>query len=237
VLLDDDFSNIVKGVEEGRAVYSNSRKFLAYVLASNVPELVPYLAYTLFGVPLPLTVPQILAVDLGTDLVPALGLGAEQPEPQTMTEPPRPRRESLLAAGLLPRAYGVLGMSEAIAAMTAYAVALRTPDGYATAGSVGHRAAATACFVAIVVMQAANVFSCRSEVRSSFALATGPSRLVWTGIVLEVAAVALVVWSPLGHMLFDAVPFRLVVWPILVGFAALRLGLDAVTKSARRSFG
>ena len=78
VLLDDNFASIVAAIEEGRAVYDNIRKFLTYILTSNVPELVPYLAYAFFNVPLALTILQILAVDLGTDMVPALGLGAEK---------------------------------------------------------------------------------------------------------------------------------------------------------------
>ena len=70
VLTDDNFASIVSAIEEGRAVYSNIRKFVTYIFASNVPEAVPFVAYMLFDVPLPLTVMQILAVDLGTDLIP-----------------------------------------------------------------------------------------------------------------------------------------------------------------------
>ena len=77
VLLDDNFASIVNAIEEGRAVFENIRKFLTYILTSNIPELVPYLAFAFARVPLALTVMQILAVDLGTDMVPALGLGAE----------------------------------------------------------------------------------------------------------------------------------------------------------------
>ena len=91
VLLDDNFASIVAAVEEGRAVYDNIRKFLTYILTSNVPELVPYLAFAFFGMPLALTILQILAVDLGTDMLPALGLGAEKPEAAVMARPPRTR--------------------------------------------------------------------------------------------------------------------------------------------------
>ena len=79
ILLDDNFASIVVAIEEGRAVYDNVGKFLTYILTSNIPELVPYLAYSLARIPLPLTIMQILAVDLGTDMLPALALGAEQP--------------------------------------------------------------------------------------------------------------------------------------------------------------
>jgi sodium/potassium-transporting ATPase subunit alpha len=110
ILLDDNFATIVNAIEEGRAVYANIRKFSTYVLASNVPEVVPYLAYGLFGIPLALTVPQILAVDLGTDMVPALALGAEKPDAGIMAIPPRPRSERLMNLPLLLRAYVFLGL-------------------------------------------------------------------------------------------------------------------------------
>ena len=97
ILLDDNFASIVAAVEEGRAVFENIRKFLTYILTSNIPELVPYLAFVLFRIPLPLTIIQILAVDLGTDMLPALALGAERPDPGLMRQPPRPRSERLLS--------------------------------------------------------------------------------------------------------------------------------------------
>jgi calcium-translocating P-type ATPase len=84
VLLDDNFASIVAAVEEGRAVFDNIRKFLTYILTSNIPEVVPYLAFVLFKIPLPLTIIQILAVDLGTDMLPALALGAEAPNHAVM---------------------------------------------------------------------------------------------------------------------------------------------------------
>ena len=81
VLLDDNFASIVNAIEEGRAVFSNIRKFLTYILAHNVPELVPYLAFSLFSIPLALTPIQILSIDMGTDSLTALGLGVEKPDP------------------------------------------------------------------------------------------------------------------------------------------------------------
>lgn len=82
VLLDDNFASIVNAVEEGRAVFENIRRFLTYILAHNVPELIPYLAFMLFKIPLPLTPLQILSVDMGTDSLTALGLGVERPGPK-----------------------------------------------------------------------------------------------------------------------------------------------------------
>jgi magnesium-transporting ATPase (P-type) len=87
VLLDDNFASIVNAIEEGRAVYENIRKFLTYILTSNIPELIPYLAFVLFRIPLPLTIIQILAVDLGTDMLPALAL-APSGHRSLMQQPP-----------------------------------------------------------------------------------------------------------------------------------------------------
>ena len=111
VLLDDNFASIVNAVAEGRTVFENIRKFLTYILTSNIPELVPYLAFAFARVPLALTVIQILAVDLGTDMVPALGLGAEPTDSRVMQRPPRSRQDRLLTPRLLGRAYLFLGFA------------------------------------------------------------------------------------------------------------------------------
>ena len=135
VILDDNFASIVNGIEEGRAVFENIRKFLTYILTSNIPELVPYLAFAFAGVPLALTIVQILAVDLGTDMVPALGLGAEPPDHAVMRRPPRRREDRLLTAGLLVRAYVFLGSCQAIAAMAALLRPFRSRVGVGTGTS------------------------------------------------------------------------------------------------------
>mgnify|MGYP005851896901 CR=1 FL=1 len=160
VLADDHFATIVNAIEEGRAVFANARKFLTYILTSNVPEIVPYLAFVLLRIPLPLTVVQILAVDLGTDLLPALALGAERPDPDVMARPPRSRRERLLSTPLLLRAYGFLGPIQAAAAMAAYFAVLDAGGwtwGQTRAPSDPlYLRATTACLAAIVAMQVAN---------------------------------------------------------------------------------
>ncbi|MCL5060621.1 MAG: cation-transporting P-type ATPase, partial [Candidatus Thermoplasmatota archaeon] len=124
ILLDDNFASIVTAIEEGRAVFANLRKFLTYILTSNIPEIVPYLAFVLFRIPLPLTIIQILAVDLGTDMLPALALGAEKPDPDVMRRPPRARHERLLSWSLIARAYLFLGVLEAAAAMAVFFLVL-----------------------------------------------------------------------------------------------------------------
>ena len=119
VLADDNFASIVVAIEEGRAVFANIRNLLTYIFTSNVPELIPYLAFVVLRIPLPLTIVQILAVDLGTDMLPALGLGPEKPAPNTMKTPPRSRTDRLLNGPLLVRAYLFLVLMQAAAAMSA----------------------------------------------------------------------------------------------------------------------
>ena len=128
VLTDDNFASIVAAVEEGRAVFDNIRKFLTYVLTSNVPELIPYLSFVLFRIPLALTIIQVLGVDLGTDMLPALALGAEKPAPGVMNRPPRSRKDRLLPWWLLIRVYFCLGLMESVTAMSAFFFVLISAD-------------------------------------------------------------------------------------------------------------
>jgi Ca2+-transporting ATPase len=101
ILLDDNFATIVEAVKEGRGIYSNIKKFITYILTSNVPELIPTFFVVFMNVPPALTVLQILSVDLGTDLVPALALGAEEPEEKLLEEPPRKATDPLISRKLV----------------------------------------------------------------------------------------------------------------------------------------
>src|SRR5581483_3654774 len=107
VLTDDNFATIVAAIEAGRQVFDNVRKFILYIFAHATPEVVPFLVFALSGgtVPLPLTVLQILAIDLGTEILPALALGREPAEPGLMERQPRPRSEGVVTAALLFRAW------------------------------------------------------------------------------------------------------------------------------------
>ncbi len=122
ILTDDNFASIVRAIEEGRGVYGNIRKFLTYILTSNMSEGAPSAAFLLSrgGIPLPLTVMQILAIDLGTDMVPALGLGTERPEPGVMDRPPRAPTERLMNRSVLIKAFVWYGLLETIFSMSAY---------------------------------------------------------------------------------------------------------------------
>ena len=237
ILLDDNFATIVAAIQEGRAVYANIRKFLTYILASNIPELVPYLAFVLFKIPLALPIIQILAVDLGTDMVPALALGAEPSTPGSMQVPPRSARERLLDFRLLARAYLWLGPMQAVAAMAAFLFVL--DQGGWRYGEVlaaqdpRYLQATTACLTAIVIMQVANLFICRSPERQGFTLNLFSNPLIAVGLVVELALLACIVYTPWGNLVFGTAPLPAAMWLFAVPFALGMLALEAGRKWIR----
>ncbi|HQY48535.1 MAG TPA: HAD-IC family P-type ATPase, partial [Usitatibacteraceae bacterium] len=228
VLLDDNFASIVNAIEEGRAVFDNIRKFLAYILTSNIPELVPYLAHVLARIPLPLTVIQILAVDLGTDMLPALALGAERPHREVMRRPPRPAGERLLNGPLLARAYLWLGMLQAAAAMAAFLLVLRASGwqwGEMPARlDPAYLEATTACLAAIVVAQVVNVFLCRHPQEPALPFRYGDNPLLVAGIAFELALILAIVYTPAGNAAFGTRPLGPGPWLAMVAMA-LAIGL------------
>ena len=124
VLLDDSFATIVKAIERGRAVYNNIRRFLVYLFTHNIGELFPIVFATLAGLPVvPLNALQVLSIDLGSDVLPALALGAEEPEPGLLKQPPRPRTERLLSRGVIGR-FVFLGLIQAVGATASFYFAL-----------------------------------------------------------------------------------------------------------------
>ena len=234
VLLDDNFASIVNAIEEGRAVYENIRKFLTYILAHNVPEVVPYLAFSLFNIPLALTPIQILSVDMGTDTLTALGLGVERPVPRVMQRPPRSRQERLFDWPLAWRAYLFLGMIEAVAAMGAFFFVLHGAGWVfgqtLSADDPVYLRATTACLIAIVVMQIVNVFLCRSTTRSVVSTGLFGNAWIGWGVASEVALVVLIVYTPLGNLIFGTAPIPGNVWLFVAPFAVTMLALEELRK-------
>lgn len=236
ILLDDNFASIIAAIEEGRAVYENIRKFLAYILTSNIPEIIPYLAFALFKIPLPLTIIQILAVDLGTDMLPALGLGATKPEPGSMSRPPRPRKERLLDWRLLVRAYVFLGLLEAVVSMSAYFFVLHSGGWYwgksIDSGDSLYLQATTACLSAIIVTQVVNVFLCKTPGRSVFGSDLFDNRIILWGIVLEVLLILMIDYTAWGNLIFGTLPIAPEVWLFILPFVLGMLLLEELRKFA-----
>jgi magnesium-transporting ATPase (P-type) len=197
----------------------------------------------LFRIPLPLTIIQILAVDLGTDMLPALALGAEKPDPAVMRRPPRRRDEPLLSWGLLARAYLFLGVLQAAAAMAVFWLVLegagwRYGEVLAKTDPLYLRAT-TACLATIVVMQVMNLFLCRHPLKSTLTTRFAPNRLIWAGIAAEVAVILAIVYTPAGNWLFGTAPLESGVWLLMLPCALLMLGAEELRKAVarRRSVG
>ncbi|MBI2372087.1 MAG: cation-transporting P-type ATPase, partial [Deltaproteobacteria bacterium] len=234
VITDDNFASIVAAVRQGRAIYANIGKFVTYIFASNVPELVPFLAFVFLEIPLPLTVMQILAVDLGTDLLPALALGAEPPEPGVMDRPPRPRAQRLLGAGRLVHAYGFLGVAEAalslLAFFWAYWVAGWRPGLPMAAAGDLYRRATTMTLAGIVAVQVGNVFACRTDRDSVFRVGLFSNRLVLLGIAAEIGILLVLILVPPFPSLFGLAPLGFAEWRLLLLFPPALLLLEEARK-------
>jgi len=234
VLLDDNFASIVNAVEEGRAVFENIRKFLTYVVVHNVAELVPYLGFVLFRIPLALTPIQALSIDMGSDTLAALGLGIERPDPQIMRRPPRPQGERLMNWPLAFRAYLFLGLIESAAAMAAFFFVLDRAgwtygESLATNDPV-YLQATTACLSAIIVMQIVNVFLCRSATRSVVSTGLLGNPLIVLGVISEVAMLVLINYTPWGTSLLGTGPVGGVVWGFVIPFALGMFVLEELRK-------
>ncbi|MFO0753381.1 MAG: HAD-IC family P-type ATPase [Thermodesulfovibrionales bacterium] len=237
VLLDDNFATIVAAVEEGRAIFENIRKFITYIFAHGTPEALPYIMFALFKVPLPLTVMQILAIDLGTETIPALALGAERPEEDIMKIPPH-RRRGLIDGPLLARSYLFLGSLSALGVLFVYFYVLYK-GGWQWGMSLPFdsllaRQASSATFLGIVVLQVGTVFACRSSRSSVFRLGLFSNRLVLVGVIAELLVAFGIIYHPLGHRLFGTAPLDGEVWLLLIPFCLFLLLAEEARKAWRR---
>ncbi|KRL37032.1 cation-translocating P-type ATPase [Liquorilactobacillus uvarum] len=230
ILTDDNFASIVAAVEEGRTVYSNIQKFLLYILNSNVPEAIPSVLFLLSRgmIPLPLTVMQILTVDLGTDMLPALGLGAEKSEPGVMEQPPRARNSHLLARSVIWKAFAWYGAAAALISTFAY-LFVNYMHGYTITnlsenGEV-YVQATTMTLAAIVFCQIAAAINCRTEKTSVFTIGLFSNRHIIRGIVVEIALLSSLMYVPVLQELFNTTAIGLTEWIFL---AAIPLPLILV---------
>lgn len=246
VLTDDNFATVVAGVEEGRRVYDNVRKFVLYIFAHAVPEVVPFLVFALSGglVPLPLTVLQILAIDLGTETLPALALGREPAEPGLMARPPRRRDENVIDPTMLLRAWGLMGLASAACTMGVFFLVLWragwTPGAATGAGSPLHDAylqATTASFAAIVACQIGTAFAARTQHSALRTIGVFSNPLLLGGIAFELLFAAAVVYLPPLQVVFGTAALPLWVLGALVPMPVLVWGVDELFRARRRRSG
>jgi magnesium-transporting ATPase (P-type) len=203
IITNDNFYSIVAAIEEGRAIYDNLRKFITYIFSSNVPEVLPFILAALLDIPLALTVLQVLAIDLGTDLLPALALGAEKPEPGVLLRKPRRRGVPVIDGLLLRRAFLWLGLVEALLSFAGFFAV------YLISGSLGldtlltfdaelvaadmldasvwvHPLAILVYFCGVLMAQVGNVFASRSENRRGRHVDWLGNPFLWAGVGIEI---------------------------------------------------
>ena len=233
VLIDDHFASIIAGIEQGRATYVNIRRFLAYHLTDNVAELTPFVVWALSGgqFPLALGVLQILALDLGTDTLSAVALGAEPPAAHVLDGPPVSGR--LLNHTVARRAFGLIGPVIAALTMAAFTVSLiasgwrpgeRFPTGDALLTASG------AAFATVVLAQSANAFACRSFTRTPGELGWTSNRLLAPAVLVELGFSAVVLAVPWIAGQLDQAPPSLAGWSVAVAAPMIVLGVDRLDK-------
>jgi len=244
ILTNDNFSTIARAIEEGRTVYDNLRKFTTYIFSSNVPEILPFILTALLTpqiMPLALGVKQILAIDLGTDLFPALALGNENPEPDVMLRPPRRKTQSLVDGRLLRRSFLWLGMLEAGLCFLAFyfinfwvdlpifqsvhaLIFSNLPH------SSQNSLAITVYYAGVVMAQVGNAFACRTERNRGRFLGWLSNPPLLRGIAIElVILLGLIYIRPLAD-LFGHIAVPPVLWIGLILFPLVLYSLDWIRK-------
>ena len=216
VLTDDDFATIVTAIEEGRRVFANVRKFVFYIFVHAVPEVLPLVVFAVAGgaIPLPLTALLILAIDLGTETLPAIGLAREPAEPGVMDVPPRRRTEGVISRPLLVRAWAFLGVISGVLVLAGFFAVLwaagwRPGDATGAGTPLRHAylQATTMTFLGIVACQVGTLFAARTDRAALRTVGVLSNRLVLAGIAFELVFSALVAAAPPLQAVFaTAVP-------------------------------
>jgi magnesium-transporting ATPase (P-type) len=255
ILTQDDFGAITAAIEEGRGVFDNIRKFITYIFSSNIPEIMPFIVKAnLPLVPLALSVRQILAIDLGTDMFPALALGMEKPEPDVMKRPPRPRHQPLLDRGLLFRAFW-LGMIEAtlcfigflsIFVLTGHADEIGLTFLAPLANLINFRLslsmqqtmilAATVYHAGVVSSQIGNALACRSDRTRSSALGWFSNKYLLIGILIELFGIISIIHIPFLADIFNHAPLSVWMWISLALNAIILYSVEWIRKAIVRGF-
>jgi magnesium-transporting ATPase (P-type) len=244
ILTNDNFSTIARAIEEGRTVYDNLRKFTTYIFSSNVPEILPFILTALLTpqvMPLALGVKQILAIDLGTDLFPALALGSENPEPDVMERPPRRKTQPLVDAKLLQRSFLWLGLIEAVLCFFAFYFVNNWLDipffqslhdmifslvPHATQRDL----AITVYYAGVVMAQVGNAFACRTERNRGRFLGWLSNPGLLRGIGIELAILLGLIYIPQLAKLFGHVAVPPILWVGLIFYPLVIYSLDWIRK-------
>jgi calcium-translocating P-type ATPase len=243
VLTDDNFATIVSAVEDGRRVFDNLRKFIVYIFSHATPEVVPFLLFALSGgaIPLPLTVLQILAIDLGTEIFPALALGREPAEPGLMEKPPRPPAEGVIRRPMLTRAWVFLGLIEAGLVLAGFFFVL-VRGGWSWGDATGagtplhdtYLQATTMTFAGIVTCQIGTALAARTERASLRQVGFFTNPLLLWGILFEIVFLAAIVLLPPLQAVFGTRPLTPADTALLCTFPVIVWGADELRRARIR---
>ncbi|XP_067007033.1 sodium/potassium-transporting ATPase subunit alpha-like [Anabrus simplex] len=264
ILLDDNFASIVTGIEEGRLIFDNLKKSITYVLASNIPEIVPFLVFVVFGVPLPLGVVAILCIDLGTDMVPAISLGYEKAESDIMERHPRnPIKDKLVNERMLFLAYGQIGMIQTAAGFFVYFV-IMAENGFLPSRLFGLRrewdseavndladsygqewtyysrktleyTCHTAFFITVVIVQWADLISQKTR-RNSIMHQGMENWFLNFALIFETAMAVILSYTPGMEQALKMFPVRFEWWLIAVPWAVIILIYEETRKYCIRKY-
>jgi len=264
ILLDDNFASIVTGVEEGRLIFDNLKKSIAYTLTSNIPEISPFLLFILLSIPLPLGTVTILCIDLGTDLVPAISLAYEKAESDIMKRQPRcPVNDKLVNERLISLAYGMIGMIQASSGFFTYFV-IMGENGFRPGYLIGLRSdwdnkdvndlkdsygsewtyesrkdleltCHTAFFVSIVVVQWADVIISKTRRLSVFQQGM-KNHMLNFGLFFETALAALLQYTPGLNTGLRLRPMNASWWFIAIPFSILIFIYDELRRYFLRRY-
>ncbi|XP_064394340.1 sodium/potassium-transporting ATPase subunit alpha-3-like [Halichondria panicea] len=263
ILLDDNFASIVTGVEEGRLIFDNLKKSIAYTLTSNIPEITPFLLFIIASVPLPLGVITILFIDLGTDLVPAISLAYEEPESNIMDRKPRDsKRDKLVNSRLIGIAYGQIGVMQALAGFFCYFV-IMGENGFLPSTLIGLRASwdnpvahvedsygqewtfearkrleqtcHTGFFISIVIVQWADLLICKTRLNSIFQQGMKNYYLIF-GLLSETCLAVFLAYCPVINGVFRLHGLRLEWMCAAVGFSLMIFVYDELRKLIIRRY-
>lgn len=236
ILSDDNFATIVRAIEEGRSVYNNIRKFLRYIFDSNTSEAAASVAYLLSGglIPLPLTIMQILTIDIGTDMVPALGLGAEASEASVMRRPPRSSKERLLNKNVMLIGFIWYGLLGTIFALGGYFLT-NVLHGWpfvplAQEGTTLYAQATTMMLAGVVFSQIGMVMNNRTDEESVLKRGLFTNRYISAGIVIEILILLVIMYVPFFHGIFNTAPIGPVEWLYLLCIPFIVFGVEELRK-------
>jgi Ca2+-transporting ATPase len=225
ILLDDNFATIVDAIEEGRVIYNNIRKFIRYMLACNIGEVLTMFLGILIGLPIPLLPIQILWVNLVTDGLPAVALGFDPPGKDIMMQPPRGSKENIFSQGLssLILFRGVLIGLTTLAVFISMLVLSRDIN-----------QARTGAFMTLVITQLIHVFECKSERKSIFEISVFNNMYLVVAVAISLAMILGVVYIPALQGIFKTVPLDINAWMIIGGLSFLGPVIASFFRFVRR---